>query len=363
MKIAFFVTDITTLGGVERTTLLLANEFIRFGHDVKIVSLFKKNETIKFPLGLISDIQYVIPKGYLLKEDSSNRLASFFSLFLLLTKFRNKTKEIDSNTLCIAQCFLPSVFLWLYGKSRRTIVCEHFKYELYNKLVCNIRDKIYSNFLQIITLTKEDYDKYLKVLSNVRIIPNMSPYLVSKSADMNKKRIISVGRLTYQKGYDYLIKAICKCKNQISGWSIHIYGEGELEKELKLLAKLNNVDDILFFEGYSNNIEKELMNSSIFVLSSRFEGLPMVLLEAMSKGLAIVSFDCPEGPRALLENNAGFLVEKENIDALAQALVTMTQSNELRQEYSKKAQLAIENFSPQKIVELWHNLFSDLKIK
>ena len=176
------------------------------------------------------------------------------------------------------------------------------------------------------------------------------------------KRIISVGRLTYQKGYDYLIDAVYRCKKQICGWTVHVYGDGELYEELNAQVMDKGINDIFFFEGYSEKIEDELANSSVFVLSSRFEGLPMVLLEAMAKGLAVISFDCPEGPRALLQNDAGILVEKENPNALADAITKLTDSYELRKEYSKNAQIAIKHFSAEKVVELWNNLFIGLKL-
>ena len=363
MNIVFVITDLTTLGGVERTTLLLANELIEKGYKIQIVSLFKRNDFVKFPLGQISDIQYVINRGYLLKEDSSNRFFSIISLFAVLLRFKKTFKKIDPSSIYVAQCFLPAAFLWLFGKSKQTIVCEHFKYELYNKVICMFRDRIYSKLLQVITLTQEDCKKYLKVLSNVRVIPNMSPYSVSKVSDMTNQRIVSVGRLTFQKGYDFLIKAISECKNEIKGWSIHVFGEGELYDDLISMAENNQVNDILHFEGYSSNIENELLNSSIFVLSSRFEGLPMVLLEAMSKGLAIISFDCPEGPRALLHDGAGLLVEKENPSELAAAIVKLTKSCALRTDYSEKAQLAINKFSAENVILLWSNLFKDLNLE
>lgn len=361
MKFIITITDITTWGGVERITLLLANSLIEQGHNVSILSLFRKNQSLKFDPGSVK-IDYVINSGYTLNSKANNRIQAFKSVIKAYKEIYNHIYNSETDTIYIAQCFLPAFILWLRGKAKQAIVCEHFKYEIYNPIVCFLRDKIYKRFLQIITLTKEDCDKYKRRLSNVRVIPNISPFSTIKKANLMSKRIISVGRLTYQKGYDYLLESINVIKENLDGWTFHVYGDGELREPLEKYAKELKIDNVIFFEGFSNNIEKEMLSSSIYVLSSRFEGLPLVLLEAMSCGLPIVSFDCPEGPRALLGNGAGILVKPESPQDLANAIEKLMSSYSLRETLSKRSHEQSKKYSKSSIISLWDNLFHELHL-
>ena len=360
MKFTITITDITTWGGVERITLLLAKALIEKGHTVSILSLFKKHQSLKFDAGSVK-IDYVINSGYTLNSKANNRIIAFKSV---VYAYKEIIKHIDksTNTIYIAQCFLPAFILWMRGKAKQTIVCEHFKYEIYNPIVCFLRDKIYKRFLQIITLTKEDCDKYKRRLTNVRVIPNISPFSTIKKANLMSKRIISVGRLTHQKGYDYLLESIKLMKDNLDGWTFHVYGDGELREQLEKHAKQLRIDNVITFEGFSDNIEKEMLSSSIYVLSSRFEGLPLVLLEAMSCGLPIVSFDCPEGPKSLIGNGAGILVKPESPQDLANALQKLINSYSLRETLSLRSHERSKKYSKASVIALWDNLFHDLLI-
>ena len=356
MNIVFIITDITTMGGIERTTLLLAEELVKRNYQVENWSCFKKNERPYFNCDNIT-IKYITQLSYELNDKQSNRLFLIPQLISLLFSIRKLLKYSSRDSLFICQCFLPTLVMWLNGFIKNVIVCEHFKYELYTPFICKFRNWIYKKTKQVVTLTREDEVKYKKYMNRVSVIPNMSPFNVGDMANIKKKRIITVGRLSFQKGYDLLLQSVHDLFDEFSDWSLDIYGDGELLNTL-----LNQRDNLglqhnVHFNGYSNNIKKEMLESSIFVMSSRFEGLPMVLLEAMSCGLPIVSFDCPEGPKTLLSDDVGLLIEAENINLLNSALRNMMSSYDLRLKYQNKVKERALLYTADNVVNKWKELF------
>lgn len=356
MKILFILPDITTRGGVERITSILANTFVRKGIDVTIISLFKRMDMPAFALDEKVCLTFITGNDYNLKEGRIRLFPILLKALVGLKKFL-KTEPHD---LIISQCFLPALLVYISGYARQSVVCEHFKYELYKQPVLVLRNYVYSKFRRVITLTQADADKYRKVLKQVGVIPNISPFIVSGSSDLSKKRIIAVGRLHHQKGFDLLLDAVKDLFQTFQDWRLDVYGEGELYNELIERRNLYHLQPFVDFKGYTDNIKKEMLQSSIFVLSSRYEGLPLVLLEAMSCALPIVSFECPEGPADLLKDNVGCLVEAENVVALRNALKTMMENQSLRESYANREKIAIKKYSVDSILKMWIDLFCEL---
>ena len=170
-----------------------------------------------------------------------------------------------------------------------------------------------------------------------------------------------MGRLDPQKGYDYLLHTAVKLKQEIPDWHLDIFGSGDDEEMLKELAKKLQVDDFVSFHPPTKEVAKELCNSGMYVMSSRFEGLPMVLLEAQECGLPIVSFDCPEGPSEVIHDGEdGFLVPLADTDALAEKIITLAKDQEMRKRFGQAAKINCQQFSPEKVGEMWLKLFSAL---
>lgn len=356
MKILFVLPDITTRGGVERMSSILANVFVKNGIDVTIISLFKRMDRPAFTLDEKVCLTFITESDYNLKVGRVRLLPILWKAFTGLKKFL-KAKPHD---LIIAQCFLPALLIYFSRYARQSVVCEHFKYELYNQPILTLRNYVYKRFRRVITLTQTDADKYRLVLKQVRVIPNIAPFIVSEFSDLSKKRIIAVGRLHRQKGFDLLLDTVKDLFQIFNDWRLDIYGEGELYNELIEQRDLYHLQSYVDFKGYSDNIKKEMLQSSIFVLSSRYEGLPLVLLEAMSCALPIVSFKCPEGPADLLKDNVGYLVEAENVVALRNALKTMMENPLLRKIYAEREKTAIKQYSVDSIFKIWLGLFHEL---
>lgn len=356
MNISFVLLDITTRGGVERITSILANSLSDIGFNVTIISIFKRYELPAFCINDKVSLIYATLDDYNLKK---SRIKLIPMQFKALFKLKKILSKIQSN-LIIAQCFMPALYLYLLGYSSISLVCDHFKYELYNKFIRSIRDYIYSKFRKVVVLTDSDRKKYELKIRNVLVIPNISPFTVGNKSNLMAKRIIAVGRLSYQKGFDLLLKSVKDLFNDYPDWILDIYGEGELLNELIQIRNSYGLDSHVFFRGYVANIQDELLNSSIFVLSSRYEGLPMVLLEAMSCSLPIVSFKCPEGPADLLKDDIGVLVDPEDIVGLKNALSQLMGHYSLREKYAINEYNAALNYTPENVLKKWIYLFKNL---
>ena len=251
------------------------------------------------------------------------------------------------------------MILWIAGKSRWAIGCEHFKYDLYPKPVRALRCIVYSHFRYIVTLTDKDKKRFAVHLSSNKLftIPNMVVIDGEIEMDKNSHIIIAVGRLHRQKGFDFLIDAMKPVAKKYPDWKLYIFGEGELKEKLQCQIDRAKLSKNIFMKGFSHNIKSEFEKSSFFVLSSRYEGYPMVLLEAMSLGVPSVAFDCPEGPSELLSTGGGILVEKENVRKLSDAIIYMIEHPEFREKCMNHKEYIREHLSPEVIYKKWMELF------
>lgn len=220
--------------------------------------------------------------------------------------------------------------------------------------------RVVSRFDKFVVLTHEDKE-YWGNLRNMCVIPNARTFEVRQPAILETKKVIAVGRFNHQKGFDRLIDAWSIVDNVVSGWKLQIVGDGELREQLQ-----NNIREL----GLSNQInigraEKDMMSvykdASILAMSSRYEGLPMVLLEAQAAGLPIVSFDCKCGPKDVIENGVdGFLVDDGDIEQLAQKLVVLMQDANLRKQMGSAAYAHSDRYSEERIMKQWTDLFDEV---
>ncbi|MBS7124188.1 MAG: glycosyltransferase, partial [Coprobacillus sp.] len=174
------------------------------------------------------------------------------------------------------------------------------------------------------------------------------------------KRVIAVGRLDEQKGFDMLINAWSRIEEKVPDWKLDIFGEGPLRKQLQDQIKNLNLKNI-YLKGYSVDIEKEYINSSVFVLSSRYEGFVLALMEAQAKALPCVSFDCKEGPAELIDNGInGYLIEEGNEREFSEKLLELLLDEKLRKKFSENSRKDLDRFNIEKIIEKWNRLIVTL---
>lgn len=210
---------------------------------------------------------------------------------------------------------------------------------------------------RFVVLSEEDYKNWPE-LNNKIVIPNSISYYPDFQSTCENKQAIAVGRYTYQKGFDLLMQAWKMVYEAHPDWHLNIYGSGERE-EYKRLGKELGISQVVTCHPAVSDIYEKYRESSIFVLSSRYEGFGLVLAEAMSTGVPAVSFACPCGPSDIITNGEnGILVEKDNFVNLADAICRLIDNAKERKIIGNKARLSSYRYSQESIMKQWILLFN-----
>lgn len=208
------------------------------------------------------------------------------------------------------------------------------------------------NALVVLTdADKRDWSRFIK--TNIFVIPNILTTYPDNITDYSKrsKRILCVGRLDKQKGFDLMIKAWARIADKHKEWKVDIFGDGELKNTLNELIKNHRLKDRITIHPSTSHIYDEYMDSSIFAFSSRYEGFGLVLIEAMSCGIPCVSFDCPHGPSEIITHGKnGLLVPNGNIIEFANSLDWMMNNYEQRRSMSINARISSQKYHRDNIM-------------
>jgi len=228
---------------------------------------------------------------------------------------------------------------------------------LYRKWYLHIIEK-YAD--AIVTLTENDAIEWKKA-RYVEVIPNFSSMHISSISNCANKKVIAVGRFEWEKGYDMLLQIWENVINRHPDWEINIYGDGNLRDNIEKEVLQKGLRSI-YIHPFTKEISKEYAKSSIYILSSRFEGFSLTILEAMRHGLPCISFDCPFGPANLIENDkTGYLIENGNKSSFADKLSNLMENSQVRKEFSKAALDRAKLFEKETIMQNWIKLFESLK--
>lgn len=351
-KICFLIGNLNNSGGTERVTTLIANALAQKNFQVSILSLADGKQSF-FELKPDIKTYSLYPEKISFKK---NFLGTVWRIRRFVTQNQIDTLVVVDSISCVFT--VPALF----GLKVKHICWEHFNFKV--NLGVKYRDigrKWAAKYCDyVVTLTKRDKELWEQGIKNIKakIIPiaNPSPFEVQENIpSVDYKTILCVGRLTYQKGFDLLITAWAKVAQQVPDWKIVIVGSGEDEQMLKQMAKSLGVDDSIIFAGQQKNMSTFYRQASFFCMSSRFEGLPMVLLEAQSYGLPIVAFDCDTGPAEIVQHNInGLLVESGNINGLTNSLLELINLSNIQ--YEKTSSNAVENsvrYSVNPILKQW----------
>ncbi len=351
-KICFLMGNLSNPGGTERVTTLIANELAEKNPNISILSLTDGKNPFFY---LNADV-----KTYSLYPMKISFKKNFIGAVLKIRRFVQQ-HQIDSLIVVDSISCIFTVPA-LYGLQVNHICWEHFNFNVNLKTKSrDIGRKWAAKYCDyIVTLTKRDKELWQQGLNdiNAKIIPiaNPTPYEnVKHRPSLDFKNVLTLGRLTYQKGFDSLIEAWAQVCKTNEDWTLSIVGSGEDEEALKDQAKRLEVLSRINFVPANKDIEQYYKKSSFYCLSSRFEGLPMVLLEAQAFGLPIVAFDCDTGPAEVVEHRTtGLLVKAGDTSQLADCLLTMI--NITNSEYEMMSANTIENsqnFSIQSIIKTW----------
>ena len=223
-------------------------------------------------------------------------------------------------------------------------------------------ERIVRRFDRFVVLTEEDKG-YWGDMPNIQVIPNAALFMADRYADMSRKRVIAVGRLDYQKGFDRLIDAwqIVCTTGLFQEWCLDIFGQGEWKDMLKARIKEYGLQNSLHLNEPTKEIAKEYADSSMLVMSSNYEGFPMVMIEAMACGLPAVPFDFKCGPKDIIRHGVnGLLVKNGDIQGLADAMMHLMADEQLRQRMSSEARKVVETYSEEVVMRKWGELFEEV---
>jgi glycosyltransferase involved in cell wall biosynthesis len=225
--------------------------------------------------------------------------------------------------------------------------------------------RLYPRLDALVVLTDRDVQRYRKLtggrLATIVRIPNTARELGGASADLTARVVLAAGRLRRQKGFDLLIDAWRFVAEGHPDWRLRICGEGPLEERLSARIERRGVAGTATLEPASADIGADMERASIFVLSSRYEGFPLILLEAMSKGMAVVTYNCPTGPAEIIEHEVnGLLVRRMKPRALARHLTRMIEDEDLRRRCAQAAPATAAGYRMPAVGPRWDALFHDL---
>jgi glycosyltransferase involved in cell wall biosynthesis len=241
---------------------------------------------------------------------------------------------------------------------------EQINLDTWSKTLRKAMARQYHKLDVLVALTAGDvaaYDRLLEGELRLAQIPNTVHAMGGPDPDLSTKTLIAAGRLTSQKGFDFLIPAFAKVADQHPDWKLKICGKGKDRAELKQMVADLGLKGRVELAGPAKDMGAAFAEASIFVLSSRYEGFPLILIEAMSKGLAVVSFDCPTGPSDIIDDHRnGILVPHKDIDALAEGMGQLMGDEQLRRSVAAEASVTAREYEIESIGPRWEELFESL---
>ena len=373
MKIVYCIAGTYNSGGMERVLANKANHWIEKGHEVCIITTDQRGQQPFFPLD--SRIKLIdLGINYELNNGKSfwNKAAHYPVKQVLHQKrlqqvLKTEKADIVVSMFCNDASFLPKI----KDGSKKVLEVHFSRFKRLQyarkglwKLADTFRswndEKVASRFDQFIVLTEED-SAYWGNLKNMQVIPNARSFYSEEPAKLDAKKVIAVGRYSYQKGLDRLLMAWKEVIQQVPGWKLHLVGDGELREQLAQMCVHLGIQDSVILGKAEKQMKEVYQEASVLVLTSHYEGLPMVLLEAQAVGLPIVSFACKCGPKDVIENGRdGFLVPEGDVKGLTEKLVQVMKDEQLRKDMGRSAFKRSERYAVDVVMQKWEDLFSNL---
>ena len=376
MKLIYCTHSICNPGGMERVLLNKIAYLVKHTDwEILLITTDQKNRPSFYPLPegvrwMDLDINYSDDndkgtiqkiKGYLRRKKIHRQK---------LTAILNKEKaDVMVSLFPSESSFYPS----LKDGSKKVLELHFNKFFRlqYNRsglmgLIDRLRtwqdERMVRKFDKFVVLSQEDKG-YWGAMPNLCVIPNAALRMSETYAEGDKKRVIAVGRLDYQKGFDRLIEAwrIVQQNKAYADWHLDIFGKGEWKEMLQAQIDGYGLQKSVKLNAPTQQIGKEYTNSSMLVMSSNYEGFPMVMIEAMACGLPAVSFDFKCGPKDIIRHGEnGLLVKNNDIQSLAEAMMKLMGNEELRRQMSLEARKITDIYSEEVVMKKWILLFERL---
>ena len=372
--IVYLIAGTFNAGGMERAMTGKANWLARHGYDVSIVTTDQRRRPHYFPLDerirtYDLGINYDETNGSLIRK-----LATFpFKQWRHRKRLTALLKQLKADVV-ICMFNNDVSFVHKIQDGSRKVLEIHFSknkklqygrqglWALADRWRTWREEKVVRKYDRFVVLTHEDAALWGK-LPNICVIPNARTFSPDRQADLNRKQVLAIGRYDYQKGFDRLIdiwnRVLWLEGSKARGWQLVIVGDGPLRQQLQHQLQSLGLEDSVRLMPPTSDIQTLYLQSSVFVLTSRYEGLPMVLLEAQACGLPIVAFACQCGPRDIITDGSdGFLIAEKKRLLFAQQLSALMQDPDLRQRMGENARQSSLRFSEDCIMKQWESLLS-----
>lgn len=351
MKLLYITNGISGIGGLERVLSIKASFLAeKLGYEVHIITLNEKTDKTFYPFSPQIKFYNVKTKG---------RGWSYFHSYI--KGINEIVNRISPDIISVCDDGLKGLYIpvWIKKQNASIIYERHASLKLNQSRIQSFLIKLGGLLYdKVIVLTKYNLTEWIG--HNLEVIPNPLSFIPKEKSKLDQKKIICVGSLSHNKGYDLLIEAWSKIAKKYPDWEINVYGKGDI-RLYEEMAQKKNINN-LHFCGPTDNVMEKMMNASLLVLPSRSEGFGMVLIEAMACGLPCVAFDCPCGPRDIIQDGRnGLLVPPENVELLAKSIKQLITDKDMLHAMGTNACQTIEQYRVENICRIWHNLFHELR--
>lgn len=376
MKLIYCIHSVYNPGGMERVLLNKVRYLVeKMGWEILIVTTDQHNRPPFYPFP--AEVR-MVDLGINYSEDNTKGTLAKVRGYLkrrtqhkkaLTTLLMRERADIVVSLYPSESSFLPAI----KDGSKKVLelhYCKFFRLQYGRKGLMGLIDRyrtrfderLVRRFDRFVVLTEEDKG-YWGNLPNIEVIPNAALFIAPRYSTQNEKRVIAVGRLDYQKGFDRLIEAwaLVQQNPACRSWRLDVFGQGEWQEMLEEMIRKRNLGQTARINPPSKQIGEEYAASSILVMSSHYEGFPMVMIEAMACGVPVVSYDFKCGPRDIIrEGDNGLIIPEGDISALAKGICHLIQEEELRRSMSMKAQEVTTTYSEEKVMRRWITLFNSM---
>ncbi len=381
MKLLYIIAGMYNSAGMERVVTNKVNYLSEVkGYDITILTTDQDNRDYYFDISdkikrvdlninfeeykdifIIKRVFKFIFKQFLFKQLLSKFLKrNKFDFVISLMPKADFLPQINDGSFKIYEHHFAQDYLNQFSKSfgRNFFVAKIYKIRSYSG------DRLLKKFDKIVVLTKQDYSLWArKGFDNISVIPNSFTVFIENKPCEKNKIALSIGRLEFQKGFDRLINIWRQVDACVDGWQLHIYGDGPDKEQLLEQIRENNLESVVKIFPATKEIYSVINSSSIYLMASRFEGFPMVLIEAMSLGLPVVSFDCMCGPAEIIVNNEdGFVISEGDENRFVEKVVRLISLDSLRTEMGENAKSNIVRFSQEKVMNDWVDFFEKFNL-